>query len=225
MLVPEDSEGYESILDALASAALLGTLDGADSRQRQAQGAHREHRGARCAGHDQSRRSDAEQAKASGSSEPISVNVIGGDREQSAARGAGGDQLGVADEPARPDFDCAAEKVSGTAKRWGIEIWHKVLKSGCKVEDCLLEEAERLTRYLTLFSIIGVRLMHVAYLARVQPDLPATEVFSAEEIEALHVRVTKALPPAEQPRACAKWCACSAASAVTSGASATASPA
>jgi hypothetical protein len=33
--------------------------------------------------------------------------------------------------------------------------------SGCKVEDCLLEEASRLKRYLTLFSIIAVRLMHV----------------------------------------------------------------
>ena len=56
-----------------------------------------------------------------------------------------------------------------------------------------------LHRYLTLFSIIGVRLMHVAYLARVQPDLPATEVFSKEEIEALHVRVHKALPPVKPP--------------------------
>ena len=73
------------------------------------------------------------------------------------------------------------------------------MKSGCKVEDCLLETAERLTRYLTLFSIIGVRLMHVAYLARVQPDLPAIEVFSREEIEALHVRVHHALPPAKSP--------------------------
>jgi len=81
------------------------------------------------------------------------------------------------------------------ARRWGIEIWHKVLKSGCKVEDCMLEEAERLKRYLTLFSIIGVRLMHVTYLARAQPDLPATDVFSEEEVEALHIRVTKASPP------------------------------
>jgi Transposase Tn5 dimerisation domain len=63
----------------------------------------------------------------------------------------------------------------------------------------LLETGERLSRYLTLFSIIGVRLMHVAYLARVQPELPATEVFSTEEIEALHVRVHKALPPAKSP--------------------------
>ena len=79
------------------------------------------------------------------------------------------------------------------------QTWHKVLKSGCKVEDCLLETGERLARYLTVFSIIGARLMHVAYLARVQPDLPATEVFSKEEIEALHVRVHKALPPAKPP--------------------------
>jgi hypothetical protein len=37
--------------------------------------------------------------------------------------------------------------------------------------------------------------MHVTYLARAQPDLPATDVFSEEEVQALHIRVTKALPP------------------------------
>ena len=58
------------------------------------------------------------------------------------------------------DFASAAEKVRWYGRRWGIEIWYKVLKSGCKVKDCLLEEALRLKHYLTLFSIIGVRLMH-----------------------------------------------------------------
>ena len=94
------------------------------------------------------------------------------------ARGKRGDQLGAADEPARQGLRVApARRSQWYGKRWGIETWHKVLKSGCKVEDCLLEAAERLKRYLTLFSIIGVRLMHVAYLARAQPELPATEVF------------------------------------------------
>ena len=41
--------------------------------------------------------------------------------------------------------------------------------------------------------------MHVAYLARVQPQAPATEVFSPAEIEALYLRVTQALPPPEPP--------------------------
>ena len=54
MLVPEDSEGYESMLEALASAPVLGTDDGGDSRQRQTQGAHGEHRGHGGAGDDQS---------------------------------------------------------------------------------------------------------------------------------------------------------------------------
>ena len=97
------------------------------------------------------------------------------------------------------DFHAACEKVQWYGRRWGIETWRKVLKSGCKVEDCLLETGDRLTRYLTVFSIIGVRLMHMAYLARAQPDLPATEVYSKEEIDALHVRKYKALPPDEPP--------------------------
>ena len=92
-----------------------------------------------------------------------------------------------------------AEKVRWYAQRFAIETWHKVLKSGCKVEDCLLETAERLSRYLALFSIIGVRLMHVAYLARAQPNLPATQAFSEEELQALYLRVMQARPPAKAP--------------------------
>jgi hypothetical protein len=136
------------------------------------------------------------QAKASGSSEPVAVTLIGA-TEHSVP--AGSDSISwvlLTNLPVK-DFESATEKVRWYGKRWGIEIWHKVLKSGCKVEDCLLEEAERLKRYLTLFSIIGVRLMHVAYLARACPDLPATEVFSAVEVQVLHLRVTKALPPAD----------------------------
>jgi hypothetical protein len=132
-------------------------------------------------------------ARASGSSEAVRVSVIGA-TEQSAP--AGSDSISwvlLTNLPVK-DFESASEKLQWYGKRWGIETWHKVLKSGCKVEDCMLEDAERLKRYLTLFSIIGVRLMHVAYLARAQPDLPATEVFSAVEIQALHLRVTKALP-------------------------------
>jgi hypothetical protein len=132
-------------------------------------------------------------AKASGSSEPVTITLIGA-TEQSPPAGCESISWVLLTNLAVKDFESATQKVQWYAKRWGIEIWHKVLKSGCKVEDCLLEEAERLKRYLTLFSIIGVRLMQVAYLARAQPDLPATQVFSAVEIQVLHLRVTKALP-------------------------------
>jgi Transposase DNA-binding/Transposase Tn5 dimerisation domain len=196
-LVPEDSEGYTRIREALASAPVLGalTVEIPSNGKRRARTASLEVRVAHVTIKPPQRRGHA---KASASMEPSSVNVIAATEK---TRPEGTEAIGwvlLTNLPVK-NFDAAAEKVQWYARRWGIETWHKVLKSGCKVEDCLLETAERLTRYLTLFSIIGVRLMHVTYLARVQPQAPSTEVFSAEEIEALHIRLKKTLPPHEPP--------------------------
>lgn len=197
LLVPEESEGFESILDAYASAKILGslTVQIPGNGKRKARTAQVQVRVAPVTIKAPKRRGAA---KASGSTEPIRVQVIAA-TESTPPEGQEAISWVLLTNLSVPDFDSAVEKVQWYARRWGIEIWHKVLKSGCKVEGCLLETAERLTRYLTLFSIIGVRLMHVAYLARVQPDLPAIEVFSQEEIEALHVRVHRTLPPTKSP--------------------------
>jgi Transposase Tn5 dimerisation domain len=195
-LVPEDSEGCANMLEALSDVAALGsmTVEVPSNGSRKARTASIEVRVAQVRIKAPQRRGHA---RASGSSEPVTVTLIGATE---TALPAGSESISwvLLTNLAVKDFESAAEKVRWYGKRWGIEIWHKVLKSGCKVEDCMLEEAERLKRYLTLFSIIGVRLMHVAFLARVQPDLPANEVFSAVEIQVLHLRVTKALPPATQ---------------------------
>jgi hypothetical protein len=192
-LVPEDSEGCASMLEALSDAPVLGSLTVPipSNGSRKARTASVQVRVAQVRIKPPARRG---QAQASGSSEPVTVNLIGATENSPPAGTEAISWVLLTNLPVK-DFESAAEKVQWYGKRWGIETWHKVLKSGCKVEDCMLEEAERLKRYLTLFSIIGVRLMQVAYLARVQPDLPATEVFSAVEIQVLHVRVTKALPP------------------------------
>jgi len=197
LLVPEESAGFESILDAYASAKILGslTVQIPGNGKRKARTAQVQVRVAPVTIKAPQRRGAA---KASGSTEPIRVQVIAA-TESTPPEGQEAISWVLLTNLSVPDFDSAVEKVQWYARRWGIEIWHKVLKSGCKVEGCLLETAERLTRYLTLFSIIGVRLMHVAYLARVQPDLPAIEVFSQEEIEALHVRVHRTLPPTKSP--------------------------
>jgi Transposase DNA-binding/Transposase Tn5 dimerisation domain len=196
-LVPEDSEGCVRMLDALSDAPALGTMtvEVPGNGSRKARTANIEVRVAPVTIQAPHRRGP--HAKASGSSEPVAVTLIGA-TEQSPPAGSDSISWVLLTNLVVKDFESATEKVRWYGKRWGIEIWHKVLKSGCKVEDCMLEEAERLKRYLTLFSIIGVRLMHVAYLARAHPDLPATEVFSAVEVQVLHLRVTKALPPAEQ---------------------------
>jgi len=97
------------------------------------------------------------------------------------------------------DLADAIEKIEWYRVRWSIETWHKIMKSGCKVEDCRLEHGVRLQRYLTLFSIIAVRLMRVTYLARAEPEAPASTVFSAEEIEALQIRCDPTPMPQAAP--------------------------
>jgi len=194
-LVPEDSAGCASMLEALTDVAALGsmTVEVPGNGSRKARTANIEVRVTQVTIKAPPRR--GARAKASGSSEPVTITLIGA-TETAPPAGTEAISWVLLTNLVIKDFESAAEKVQWYGKRWGIETWHKVLKSGCKVEDCLLEEAERLKRYLTLFSIIGVRLMQVAYLARAHPELPATEVFSSVEVQVLHLRVTKALPPA-----------------------------
>lgn len=196
-LVPEESAGWESMLEALASAPALGQLAVPipGNGKRKARTAEVEVKIAQVSLRPPQRRGHA---KDSGSDEPVSVKMIAATESAPPAGQEAISWVLLTNLPV-PDFEAAREKIGWYAKRFSIETWHKVLKSGCKVEDCLLETGERLARYLTVFSIIAARLMHVAYLARVEPQLPATEVFSKEEIEALHVRMYKALPPATAP--------------------------
>ncbi|MGH7592518.1 MAG: IS4 family transposase [Gemmatimonadales bacterium] len=197
-LVPEDSEGSARMLEAINAAAVLGTLaiQIPSNGSRKARAASLEVRVTQVTIKPPQRRGAA---RASGSTEPVTVTLIAA-TETAPLNDTEAVSWVLLTNLAVKGFEEACEKVQWYGRRWGIEIWHKVLKSGCKVEDCLLEEAERLKRYLTLFSIIGVRLMHVAYLARAQPDLPASEVFSTAEIQVLYLRVNKTLPPpAGQP--------------------------
>lgn len=196
-LVPEESEGFERMQEALAAAEVLGTMqvEVTGNDKRKARTAAVAVKVAEVTIKPPQRRG---RAKESGSSEPITVRVIGA-TETKPPGGEPAISWVLLTNLRVPDFEAAAEKVRWYSKRFTIETWHKVLKSGCTVEECRLETGERLARYLALFSVIGVRLMHVAYLAREQPDLPATAVFSEEEVDALHVQVRGERPPQAPP--------------------------
>jgi hypothetical protein len=130
--------------------------------------------------------------------EPLEIYVISA-IETSPSEGSDAISWVLATNLPIKTFDNAVEKITWYGKRWGIETWHKILKSGCKVEECRLETAERLKRFLTLFSIISIRLMYVTHVARVQPNSPSTTVFSEDEIEALFIRVKKIAPTTNKP--------------------------
>jgi hypothetical protein len=107
-------------------------------------------------------------------------------------------------------LDEALEKVSWYCLRWRIEIFHKVLKSGLKVEDCRLNTAERLIKYLTVMSIIAYRIYFTTLIARTNPALPCDILLSEDEWKVLYSRAykTKKYPKTPPPiRDAIKWIA------------------
>jgi len=64
----------------------------------------------------------------------------------------------------------AIEKLHWYARRWKIEVFHKILKSGCRAEDARLRTAERLVRLIAVFCILGWRVFWMTMMRRVAPD-------------------------------------------------------
>jgi len=81
--------------------------------------------------------------------------------------------------------------------RWRIEDWHRVLKSGCKVEELANKTAERLKRALAINQVIAWRIMLMTLLGRETPELPAEVLFSDLEVKVLSAYAKKKvlLPP------------------------------
>ena len=69
--------------------------------------------------------------------------------------------------------------------RWRIEDWHRVLKSGCGIEELRNETAERIKRALAIYMVIGWRVMLMTLLGREVPDLPPEVLFTDIELEVL----------------------------------------
>jgi len=104
----------------------------------------------------------------------------------------------------------ALVRVEWYACRWGIEVFHKVLKSGCRLEARQLGTAAGLERALTLYSIIAWRILWATLVVRVAPELPASVLLEREEWEALYCTVRKtAQPPSTAPtlREAVRWIA------------------
>ena len=91
----------------------------------------------------------------------------------------------------------AIEKLEWYALRWKIEVFHKILKSGCKAEESKLRTAQRLTNLISLFCILSWRVFWMTMLNRSAPDAPPTLALTATEICVLD-RLVNDKPKARQ---------------------------
>ena len=91
----------------------------------------------------------------------------------------------------------AIERIDWYACRWGIEVLHKVLKSGCRIESRQLGTASRLLRCLSVFSVVAWRILYATMLSRALPNAPCEAILAPEEWQALYCRIhqTATLPP------------------------------
>jgi hypothetical protein len=69
--------------------------------------------------------------------------------------------------------------------RWRIEEWHRVLKSGCRIESHQHRTAARLARAVSIDAVIAWRVMLLALLGREIPEMPCELLFSSWECRLL----------------------------------------
>lgn len=93
------------------------------------------------------------------------------------------------------DFDQACEKLDWYVQRWMIEVFHRTLKTGCRIEDRLLRTVPRLENCLTIDMMVAVRIMHLTWLGRTHPNRPCTIYFEDNQWKALSCFLTRKRTP------------------------------
>ena len=75
----------------------------------------------------------------------------------------------------------AIEKLNWYAMRWKIEVFHKVLKSGCRTEESELRTTDRLTNFIAICCIVAWRVFWLTMIRRTAPDAPASVALTDTE--------------------------------------------
>ncbi len=97
-------------------------------------------------------------------------------------------------------FEDAVERLAWYAVRWGIEVYHRTLKSGCKIEERQLGGADRIEACLAIDMVVGWRIFYLTKLGRETPEVPCTVFFEEAEWKALVAYKTQnVVPPARPP--------------------------
>lgn len=79
------------------------------------------------------------------------------------------------------NFDEAVTRIRWYVQRWLIEIFHRTLKSGCKVDERQHDTAEKLMKVISIYSIIALQIMLLTYVARTRPDASCEILMTEEE--------------------------------------------
>jgi hypothetical protein len=96
-------------------------------------------------------------------------------------------------------FQDATKRVEWYSRRWGIEVYHRTLKSGCRIKDRQLGTSDRLEACLGIDMVVAWRIYHLTMLGRETPEVPCTVFFKDAEWKALCCYVNKMPIAPEEP--------------------------
>jgi hypothetical protein len=83
--------------------------------------------------------------------------------------------------------------------RWQIEIYFKILKSGCKIEKLQIAEDKRFRPCLALYMIVAWRILYITMLGRECPDVSCEIVFDKTEWQTAYIVLKRKKPPKDPP--------------------------
>ena len=83
--------------------------------------------------------------------------------------------------------------------RWDIELFFKVLKSGCKIEERQLQTTERMKNLIIIFMILSWRVMFTMMLGRTCPEISCVDIFDQAEWKSVYKVLNKKKQLPEKP--------------------------
>jgi Transposase Tn5 dimerisation domain/Transposase DNA-binding/Transposase DDE domain len=84
--------------------------------------------------------------------------------------------------------------------RWMVEVFFRVLKSGCRVEERRFEDVSRLLPCLAIYLIVSWRVLMVCRLGRSCPEISCEAIFEPAEWQSVYVVVRREPPPKIAPK-------------------------
>ena len=103
-------------------------------------------------------------------------------------------------------FEEACQRLSWYSRRWGIEVYHRTIKSGCRIEDRRLDDADSLEACLAIDLVVAWRVHWLTQMGREQPNTPCDQALKEEEWRVLSAWATGTIAAtAPSAQAATRW--------------------
>jgi hypothetical protein len=97
------------------------------------------------------------------------------------------------------DKEAAYQIVKWYLCRWQIEIFFKILKSGCRVEELQFSSFQATLNCISIYSIIAWRILYMTMEGRQNPDINCEAIFERSEWQAAYSIGKGEIPPETPP--------------------------